>query len=63
MREVVKAKHKPNYKYGVHLPDLVKSFVDCDVENSNPAWEDANKLEIELLDVFNAFDDQGYFTQ
>jgi hypothetical protein len=41
----------------------MKTFETCDAENGNTAWADANETEINLLDVFKAFDDRGEYTQ
>jgi Reverse transcriptase (RNA-dependent DNA polymerase) len=63
VHEVLKAKHKAKYKYGIRLPDRTKSFTEYDAENGNTAWADANQLEIDLLEAFEAFKDHGEFTQ
>jgi hypothetical protein len=63
VQEVLKAKHEAKYKYGIRIPDRTKSFAECDEENGNTAWADANQLEIDLLEAFKAFKDHGEFTQ
>jgi hypothetical protein len=63
VQEVLKAKHEAKYKYGIRIPDRTKSFAECDAENGNTAWADANQLEIDLLEAFKAFEDHGEFTQ
>jgi hypothetical protein len=62
VREVLKAKQEPKFKYSARLPDRMKTFEACDAENGNTAWADANETEINLLDGFEAFDDRGEYT-
>jgi hypothetical protein len=63
VQEVMKTKLGPKYKYGLRIPDRNKSFSECDTENGNTAWADANQLEIDLLKAFKAFEDHGEFTK
>jgi hypothetical protein len=63
VQETMKLKQEPKYKYSIRLPDRHKSFSECDSENGNTGWDEANQLEIKLLDAFKAFDDRGEFTE
>jgi hypothetical protein len=63
VQEVLKAKYEAKYKYGIRIPDRMKSFAECDAENGNNAWAEANQLEIDLLEQFEAFEDHGEYTQ
>lgn len=64
VRQVLKAKvgGGPKYKYGVRLPDREKGCAEFDAENGNTKWTDANRAELDLLDLFEAFEDRGVYT-
>ena len=63
-REANKAKlryhqYKPKFKYGVQIPRNYAEAIRLDQKNKNTLWQDAIKLEMELMGSYSVFKDLG----
>ena len=50
----------PRYKYGYEVPKNYEDAVRLDKLAKNTKWQDATKLEMDLLDTYSTFKDYGY---
>ena len=51
--------YKPKFKYGVQIPRNYAEAICLDQKNKNTLWQDAIKLELELMGSYNVFKDLG----
>ena len=49
----------PKFKYGYEIPRSFSQAMKLDTHNGNTKWADATKLELELMDSYNVFEDHG----
>ena len=49
----------PKFKYGYEIPKSYSHAMKLDKRNGNTKWADATRLELELMDSYNVFDDKG----
>ena len=52
----------PRFKYGYEIPRNYNYAKELDKCNRNTKWGDAIKLELELMDSYNVFQDHGTST-
>ncbi len=50
---------KPKFKYGIQIPRDYRQALELDKQNGNTLWQDATKLEMELMGVYEVFKDVG----
>ena len=51
---------KPKFKYGVEIPKNYSDALRLDKANNNNLWQDATKLELDLMREYKVFKDDGY---
>jgi len=49
----------PSYQFGIQVPRNVKEAPALDERNGNTKWNDAMQAEIQSLNEYNTFKDQG----
>ena len=52
----------PRFKYGYEIPKSYSHAIKLDQRNGNTKWADATKLELELMNSYNVFEDHGLNT-
>ena len=45
----------PKYKFGIEIPRNAKHAIELNKQNGNTFWQDAMKLEVDLLKNFQTF--------
>ena len=51
---------RPIFQFGIQVPQSHKQAMELDAKNGNHLWRDSERQELEQIDEYEAFKDQGF---
>ena len=57
--KLIQVRRSSCFKFGFQVPRTCDEAVEIDNKNGNAKWQDAIKLELDIIDTYNIFHDHG----